>query len=206
MGARSRIFAAIALALAFAPSAHAGHGDPAAEAAALADAVAAGDAEYALANTCMSLQPQSTSLAVAAAGGDRYRAAAIMPRQAETFRMQATDLGSYLMLGSDGDFLGTSKGGVEATPEPTPAADWKVDYVGDRLHADLAECRQVAGARPRRQADPGRAGRGGVASTSPPPSAALDFPEAELNLVGKPQTGPTAYDEVTRPGRRPHRT
>src|SRR5688500_17410963 len=107
-----RTFGALALAalyaaIAVAP-ANAGHADLEAE----AEARAGSEAVYALAGSCTAMQPESTTLKVASLRSGGYDAAAVMPEEAESFRMQATDLGSFLLLGSDGEFLSTRKGEV----------------------------------------------------------------------------------------------
>src|SRR3954463_12722957 len=70
------------------------------------------DARYALAGGCYQLR--SNALGRVVAGGD-------------AFRMQATDLGSYMLYGPKRDFLaGTSSGGVERASDGGPDADWRV--------------------------------------------------------------------------------
>ncbi len=188
-------FAMLALAalyatLAAAP-ARAGHVDLQAE----AEARAGSEAAFELAGSCSALQPQSTTLKVAALRGGRYDAAAVLPEEAESFRMQATDLGSYLLLGSDGDFLSTDGGEVVSSPEPTPAGDWRVDYAGAGFTVTSgATGKALALDRDGELAlvEPAKAETFEFA----PADGCIPFPEAELNVVGKPQKGATPYGET----------
>ena len=187
-------FALLAVALcamlAAAP-ANAGHVDLAAEAQARADS----EAEFALAGTCSSLQPTSTTLRIASQRSGGYDAAAMVPGDAESFRMQATDLGSYLLLGSDGEFLSTNGGEVVANREATGAGDWRLDYVGPGFTV-------TSGA----TGDALALDRDGELTLGPPGDAeafeftaaegCIPFPEAELNVVGEPQRGATPYGET----------
>ena len=171
--------------------ANAGHVDLEAE----AQARAGSEAVFELAGSCSALQPQSTTLRVASLRSGRYDAAAVLPEEAESFRMQATDLGSYLLLGSDGNFLSTGRGKVLAAPEATPAGDWRVDYTGSGFTV-------TSGATGRALA----LDRNGELSMVAPAKAetfefatadgCVPFPEAELNVVGDPQQGDTFYGET----------
>ena len=190
-----RAYFALALAALYAllgaAPASAGHVDLEAE----AQARAGSEAEFALAGSCSSLQPASTTLKIASLRSGRYDAAAVLPEEAESFRMQATDLGSYLLLGSDGDFLSTKGGEVVSAAEATPAGDWRLDYVGSGFTV-------TSGATGRALA----LDRDGELTLVPAGKAepfefsaaegCIPFPEAELNLVGEPQHGPTFYGET----------
>jgi microsomal dipeptidase-like Zn-dependent dipeptidase len=174
-----------------APSAEAGHADLEAEAAARAGS----EAEYALAGSCTNLAPASTTLKIATTRQGGYDAAAVMADEAESFTMQATDLGSYLMLGSDGRFLAIDGHDVIAADEVSTAADWRVEYTGSGFLLRS-----------------GKSGRAlaldgdGALTTVPDTDAevfefaaaegCIPFPEAELNLVGDPQQGDTYYGET----------
>jgi len=178
--------------LVLAGPAEAGHAELESE----AQSMTADEATYELAGACTTMQPQSTTLAVKATRAGRYDAAAILPEQAEAFRMQATGLGSYLMMGADGDFLSTSKSGVVAAGEPTAAGDWKVDFIGDSFTVTSRQTGQALGLDNDGElilVPPARAESFSFAAAG----GCIQFPEAELNLVGKPQRGPTPYGEVT---------
>ena len=199
MGLRDRRGGVIGAALAIvalstllsSPSAQAGDSDLEAEAAARAGS----EAEYALAGSCTRMQPASTTLSIASARQSGYAAAAVTPEQAESFRMQATDLGSYLMLASDGRFLATVGRDVIAAEEASPAADWRVDYTGSGFVVTSGESgRALAldrdGGLTTVDADDGEPFEFAAAE------GCIPFPEAELNLVGDPQEGDTFYGET----------
>ena len=177
------------MALVAAP-ANAGHADLEAE----AQARAGSEAAFELAGSCSALQPQSTTLRVTSTRGG-YDAAAVLPEQAESFRMQATDLGSYLMLGTDGRFLSARGDEVGGSAQPSRAADWRLDYVGSGFTV-------TSGASGKALA----LDRDGELVLVAPTRAetfefmaadrCIPFPEAELNVVGKPQKGATSYGET----------
>ena len=109
--------------------------------------------------------------------------------------MQATDLGSYLLLGSDGDFLSTGGGEVVAATEATPAGDWRLDYTGSGfIVTSGATGKALALDRD------GELALVAPAKAEPFEFAAAEgcipFPEAELNVVGEPQQGKTFYGET----------
>ena len=137
-----------------------------------------------LAGGCYSLAPSSTGKPIAAAS-----------RQ----RLQATALGSYLLYGTAGDYLAASGNGVVRAAQPSPAADWRVDAAPSGsftlspasapdsvLSASGGELRLVP--------------RSGAGTSSRfrfvPASGCTSFPEAELNVAGKPAKGSTSYGEV----------
>lgn len=152
------------------------------------------EAVYDLAGSCSALQPQSTTLRVAALRRG-YDARAVLPQEAESFRMQATDLGSYLLLGADGDFLSTGGGDVVPAPKASPAGDWKLDYTGSGFTLTSSATEKALAL-----------DRDGELVLVPPADAepfdlasaggCIPFPEAELNVVGDPQQGDTPYGET----------
>ena len=124
--------------------------------AALAPAAQAQD-RYALANGCYALKAPNGKLVAKTQDGG-YRATA---DRGETFRMQATDLGRYLLYGHERDFLAygaqqvvpvpvptstpeipplpVAKSGqlgkrVQSAAAPSDAADWRVDAAARRVH------------------------------------------------------------------------
>src|SRR4051794_39670032 len=90
----------------------------------------ASDARYALANGCYALRSESTGQLVAKAPGGGY--VAVAEGKVERFRMKATALGSYMLYGADGDFLGAAPitDSVETQLSPSARADWRVDDAG----------------------------------------------------------------------------
>ena len=93
------------------------------------------------------------------------------------FRMQATDLGRYMLYGKAGDFLGPDGAMID---QAGPDADFAVDdptpgvYTLTGSHGKL-----VVG--------------GGDAFTFLPADGCAVFPEAELNATGTPARGATPY-------------
>ena len=88
---------------------------------------------YALANGCYGLKSLSTGSFAAKTADGGYAAGADQAK-AERFRMQATDLGRYLLYGKDRDFLanGTPEP-VDSLPLPLPAGS-----PGERIQAETA--------------------------------------------------------------------
>ena len=171
--------------------ANAGHVDLGAE----AQARAGSEAVFELAGSCSSLRAGSTTLQVASLRNGGYAAKAVLPAEAESFRMQATDLGSYLMLGADGDFLSASGDEVESRPEASPAGDWRLDYVGYGFTVTSGATGKALGLDPVGEltlVPPARAEAFEFAAAE----GCVPFPEAELNLVGEPQQGKTPYGET----------
>ena len=156
------------------------------------------DARYALANGCYALHSQALGRLVAKDGSGGYRASAGQP--AEAFRMQATDLGKYLLFGPQSDFLAAGSGDrVETARRASEAADWRVDVVGsDRFRLfNQARERVLAVAR-----EDGRlvlagdgAGDAAVFSFDRADGCAT-FPESETGATGRPARGPAPYSEV----------
>ena len=188
--ARSVVGLAMLIAVVAAVPARAGHVDFEAE----NEARAGSEAVYDLAGSCSSLQPRSTTLKIASLKGG-YDAKAVLPQEAESFRMQATDLGSFLLLGSDGDFLSTGGGEVVPKDAATPAGDWKLDYTGSGFVL-------TSGATGKALAIDKD---GELMLVAPSDAEAFEvtaadgcipFPEAELNVVGDPQQGDTPYGET----------
>jgi hypothetical protein len=127
---------------------------------------AAAETRYSLAGGCYALQAQSGG---ALPGADRVR-------------MQATDLGSYLLYLPDRTFLATrDDGSVAPANEPSPAADWRVTEAGGGAFT-LAPL-----------SAPDRTLR----VTFAPATGCADYPEAALNARGTPARGATQYGAVS---------
>ncbi len=163
---------------------------------AAAEASAAGDEQtrYSLVGNCYSLQLAGNGPFVAkdAIGYGTVGSAG----GAERFRMQATDLGKYLLYGTARDFLATATlgNGTQSAPNAIDAADWTVDGSGgsftitnDAAGKGLA----VSGA--------GRL----VVSDSPaafsfvPAEGCPAYPEIEVNATGAPTTAKPLYGETS---------
>jgi hypothetical protein len=152
-----------------------------------APASAAGKAptRYSLAGGCYALQSAASGQTVAGA---------------DSLRMQATDLGSYLLYRPDGTFLAAqSNSSVSPDSQPSPAADWVVTDAGSgsfTLSPKSAPDRTLAaGQSGLTVADPAGAGQASHFSFAPASSCAA-YPEAELNATGTPSKGKTSYGRV----------
>src|SRR5690349_8129269 len=145
-------------------------------------ASAQSDAVYSLAGGCYSLTA-STGQAVPGAS---------------QLRLQATDLGSYLLYRTDQQFLAASGSSVAPAPQPSPAADWVVDDAPDSsftLSPKSAPNQAMALSGGNLALGP----RDGSAATrfrfASAGSCAV-YPEAELNASGTPSRGATPYGQV----------
>ena len=86
------------------------------------------ESRYSLVHGCFAL---ATGDSFVAKSGGGYAATATGAGAAEPFRMQATDLGTYLLYGKAGDFLAAGSGdSVVVAEAPGPAAEWVVDEAG----------------------------------------------------------------------------
>jgi hypothetical protein len=147
---------------------------------------------YALAGGCFALRSRSLERFVVKDGGD-YAVDGEEIDDAERFRLQATDLGKYLLYGADEDFLAVDGGGdVAPASEPSDDAEWEVDEAkkdsftltsspsGRRLAAGDNGELEVVDAQ-----EAGSAGRFTFERTDD----CADYPEIELNAKGKPHEG-----------------
>src|SRR3954454_7440430 len=92
------------------------------------------DARYALAGGCYQLR--SNALARVVAGGD-------------AFRLQATELGQYMLYGPKRDFLaGNTDGSVGRASDASPAADWRVTGTKDNFAVTLPSTGQALATSP----------------------------------------------------------
>jgi len=117
---------------------------------------------------------------------------------ASQLRMQATELGSYLLYRQAQDFLAASGGSVAPAAQPSPAADWVVQDAPDSSFtlspkSAPGQVMKLSGAN--------------LVVASPDGSAATHFrfapadgcavyPEAELNATGTPAGGEVPYGQV----------
>ena len=154
---------------------------------------------YSISKGCYALQ-SSASGAFVRQTGLGYDVGATSPGAAESFRMQATTLGQYLLYGEDRDFLATGLlGSVRSAANPSAATEWKVVAASGAF-----ELRNVATDRPLR-----RTATGGLALGSAGQSDASTrfgfvatggcpaYPEVELNATGTPAGGDAPYAEAT---------
>lgn len=165
-----------------------------------AAATGGNDPKYALVHGCFALRAASGQY-VAKDGAGGYAATAAGVAGAEPFRLQATDLGRYMLYGRAGDFLGAAgTSGVATIATPGPAADFATTddaqpgvYTLTPATSPLA----LAAAQGGRLvlADPAGAGESAHFTFAPAQGCAV-FPEAELNATGTPGTGATPYAQT----------
>jgi hypothetical protein len=184
----------------------------AASALAFPGAAAAQD-RYALANGCYALKSQALSRHVVKTADGGYRATSAAP--AERFRMQATDLGHYLLYGRAGDFLALGQESVvpdlpalpvvtreriESAGSPSEKADWRVDAAAPGAFVlSLPSSKRVLATDASGVlvlAERGAAGNRALFAFEPADGCAT-YPEAEINATGEPATGATSFGEVS---------
>lgn len=109
---------------------------------------------------------------------------------AEPFHLRATDLGSYLLYGTEEDFVSARRDGVTLAGRPSPRADWQVEGPGRTLRFT-----SVSGAG---LAVEEEAVTTGAATPLEPrlTEGCRDYPEVEVNVTGGPHAGTTPYQEV----------
>ena len=134
---------------------------------------------------------------LAGPGGERIAKAgggyAIGGGAAEAFRMQATDLGSYLLFGRDRDFLASGPGGtVTVADEPSRASEWTVAKAGPNGFT-LTSAATGAGLGTQGQALVQGAGAEFKFEAA---NGCAEFPEVDVNASGEPLRGKRSYGEV----------
>jgi microsomal dipeptidase-like Zn-dependent dipeptidase len=121
------------------------------------------------------------------------------PAAASQLRLKATRLGSYMLFTKTGGFLAASGNAVAPAAQPSPAADWRVRGTGRHLFtfspksapdSVLASSAGNLSLVPRSGAGPSARFRFAKAS------GCAVFPEAQLNVKGKPAKGKTPYGQV----------
>lgn len=155
---------------------------------------------YTLVHGCFALEGAGGGLIEQAGNG--YTATASSAGAAEGFRMQATDLGSYLFYGEAGDFLGlTPANAVEVATAPSNRADWFVNGSGGSFKITI-DPDGPAGAAPLGLAVNGSDQLVAVnasqaeAFTFVPTSGCAVYPEISLNATGEPNRTSPKYAEV----------
>ncbi len=128
------------------------------------------------------------------------RSQALGRQVAGPLRLQATDLGRYLLYTTDRRFLAAGDdGAVSPAGEPSPAADWRVDVDGDAFTLTLPDAggralvaREDGLAAVQRSAA-GAAGRFVFEAAEGCPR----YPEVDVNVDGAPAKGATPYAQVS---------
>ena len=148
------------------------------------------ESRYSLVHGCFALAAGDSFVAKSGGG---YAASASGAGAAEPFRMQATDLGTYLLYGKAGDFLAAGSGdSVIVAKAPSPAAEWVVEEAGDGFTLEnLGTGNSLAPA-------PGAAVKQGepVSLSFTAAEGCATYPEVDVSASGKPVDGPTPYGET----------
>ena len=154
---------------------------------------------YAMAGGCYAL---GTEDGWVRRSGDGFAATAGGVKGAEPFHFQATDLGMYLLYGTEADFVSTGagdplgltgSGGVVAADKPSPSADWKVTHRNGTFRFTLPASGEALGVD-----DSGAL----VVADRPTPfelrltSSCAAWPEVETNVSGRPHRGENSFAEV----------
>jgi len=150
---------------------------------------------YSIVHGCFAMKPAAGGPFIAQTDAG-YTATASGEGAAEPFRMQATDLGIYLLYGPARDFMGIANGGaVIVETEPSSRTEWTVTGGGTSFRITNAPSGRAlavdeTGAVVSVPAADGEAFRlertGGCAK----------YPEAQLNVKGSPTKGSPPYGEV----------
>ncbi len=146
---------------------------------------------YSIVHGCFALESATGDLV--AQTGDGYSATAPSLAEAEAFRLQATDLGEYLLYGEAQDFLGLDEGPLAAddvivATAPSGRTTWTVDGAQgqftivnepDGLGLAVGNGGEVVSV-PAAQAE---------TFTFVPAEGCATYPEISLNATGEPNTG-----------------
>lgn len=162
------------------------------------------ESRYSVAGGCYALRAEAVGRFVAT-DGDGYRASASRVDGAEGFRMQATDLGEYLLYGERRDFLAggsdlLSGDRAESAPEPSPAADWRLTRTSPAtltlsLRANGKVLATSRGGDELVLEDAGFVGERARFDLEPA-SGCRRYPEPRVGASGRPFTGGSPYAEV----------
>ena len=163
---------------------------------------ASAEDRYSLVHGCFGLRSVADGGYVAKAG-DGYDTAAGSLSGAEPFRMQATDLGKYLLYGAAEDFLAVDAtpvvGGIASADAPSDDSDWTVDEAGSAFTlVNEAHASQLAvdEAGALVAVPGGSAGQAGHFAFEERTGCAT-YPEVDVNVSGDPVTGKQPYGEVS---------
>ncbi|QWC86195.1 hypothetical protein KLP28_05690 [Nocardioidaceae bacterium] len=146
---------------------------------------------YAMAGGCYVLRSVANGRWVRQRG-DAYAADRPRRGQASPLRFQATDLGQYLLFTADRDFLAADGARVRVQDRPAPTADFTVRKKGRAFTFTSARGRSL-----------GTRGTGVVAGSRPGrftlhrAIGCARFPEAQVNVSGRPFAGETSFQQVT---------
>jgi hypothetical protein len=151
---------------------------------------------YEMAGACYGVRSASDGRWLTRTGDDLVTATADDESDAEPFFFQATDLGSFLLYGTEEDFLDGKAAAVTLADEPGPSADWTVQRPAeDRFTFEVPDGFLTAG--------PGGTVVLGDAGAAPQAQWSLeqvdgctDYPEVEVNVTGEPHQGTSSFQQV----------
>lgn len=153
-----------------------------------------------LATSAITATPAAAADRFALAGGcfDLQRAATGAPAAAgRALRLQATDLGSSLLITPSGTYLSASGAAVVAADAPGPAADWVVREAGDAFTlAPRSAPQQRLRAAADGSLDLGEDGPDARVRFAPATGCAA-VPESGTGATGRPARNPVPFGEVT---------
>jgi microsomal dipeptidase-like Zn-dependent dipeptidase len=164
------------------------------------DTAAVGSPRYELAGGCYTLRPAAAGAPLSKAGGT-YRATGSGSPQA--FRLQATDLGSYLLYDPGRQFLAAAaNGAIVAASQPSAGADWRVREgpSGTSVLSLPSRGKVLAfspGTGQLTLADPSGGDGPGGRFTFVRSGGCATYPEAEISATGRPSRGKTPFGEVS---------
>ncbi len=149
---------------------------------------------YSIVHGCFALKPAAGGKFVAQTGAG-YSATAPRKGAAEPFRMQATDLGMYLFYGPARDFLAQAGGATAVATTPSAASEWVVTGSGGSFRIQNRASGAELAVSDADQVVAVPAGEGEAFKFKRARGCAK-YPEANLNVKGKPAKGSPKYGEV----------
>ncbi len=159
---------------------------------------ASAEDRYSLVHGCFGLRSLSRDQFVTKSGNG-YTATASSLAGAEPFRMQATDLGKYLLYGAAEDFLANDTtpvlGGIVSADAPSDTADWTVVESGEGFTLTTGNRQLSVDGTGKLVAVNGSAGDAGVFIFEERTGCAT-YPEVDVSATGGPATGTPNFGEV----------
>ena len=146
---------------------------------------------FAMAGGCYALRSLANGRWVRQSGST-YVADVPERRQASPLRFQATDLGQYLLFTDERRFAAADGRRAQVQDQPGPAADFSVRMRRGSFTFTSADGESLR-TRGTRVVTGGKAGRFALRTTR----GCARFPEAQVNVRGRPFAGRTSFQQVT---------
>jgi len=155
-----------------------------------APAQAAEQTRYSVVNGCFALAAPGGGYVAKGAGS--YAPSANGVGAAAAFRLQATDLATYLLYDTDREFLGVRGNEIVAVKEPSPRTEWKLREApgGTFTLTNLGAAATLA-----RSGDALALGKAGHFELVPA-KGCVDYPEISVSASGKPKPAKTKFGET----------